>query len=88
MSVFRFALAETDSQAAKRVRTETAGDQPRTSVPQLPLRRNVAPPGRGPLHVGEPGILFLFDDIGRIAREGDGKTQGGQRGEGEGGIIR
>jgi hypothetical protein len=25
-------------------------DQPRTSVPQLPLRRSVNPPGRGPLH--------------------------------------
>jgi hypothetical protein len=55
MSVFRFALAETDSQAAKlakRVRTEIApGGQSRTSVPQLPLRRNVSPPGRGPLHM-------------------------------------
>jgi hypothetical protein len=26
-------------------------DQPRTSVPQLPLRRSVDPPGRGPLHL-------------------------------------
>jgi hypothetical protein len=26
-------------------------DQPRTSVPQLPLRRSVNPPGRGPLHL-------------------------------------
>jgi hypothetical protein len=25
-------------------------DQPRTSVPQLPLRRSANPPGRGPLH--------------------------------------
>jgi hypothetical protein len=25
--------------------------QPRTSVPQLPLRRSVNPPGRGPLHI-------------------------------------
>jgi hypothetical protein len=25
-------------------------DQPRTSVPQLSLRRSVNPPGRGPLH--------------------------------------
>jgi hypothetical protein len=31
--------------------TDLAEDQPRTSVPQLPLRRNVSPPGRGPLHV-------------------------------------
>jgi hypothetical protein len=53
---FRFALAETDSQAAKRVKKKKnkqpliAEDQPRTSVPQLSLRRNVNPPGRGLLH--------------------------------------
>jgi hypothetical protein len=57
MSVFRFDLAETDSQAAKRVRTEIAEGQPRTSVPQLSLRRNVNPPGRGPLH-GEAGYAI------------------------------
>jgi hypothetical protein len=39
----------THKQAAKRVRTKIAGgQQPRTSVPQLPLRRNASPPGRGP----------------------------------------
>jgi hypothetical protein len=51
--VFRFALA--DSQAAKRVRTETESiaedQQPRTSVPQLPLRGNASQPsGTGPTH--------------------------------------
>jgi hypothetical protein len=61
MSVLRFALAETDSQAAKRVMTEIAGGQPRTSVPQLPLRRNVSPPGRGPLH--GPGVRYLNDTM-------------------------
>jgi hypothetical protein len=38
----------TSSQA--RVGTEIAGGQPRTPVPQLSLRRNVSPPGRGSVH--------------------------------------
>jgi hypothetical protein len=45
----------TRKQAAKRARTEIeiAGGQPRTSVPQLPLRRNARPPGRGPLGIAD-----------------------------------
>jgi hypothetical protein len=47
-------LTSSQAPSAKRGvsgQTEIApGGQPRTSVPQLPLRRNVNPPGRGPLH--------------------------------------
>jgi hypothetical protein len=36
-------------------------DQPRTSVPQLSLRRSVNPPGRGPLHGRCAGLRWYLN---------------------------
>jgi hypothetical protein len=35
-------------------------DQPRTSVPQLSLRRSVNPPGRGPLHFCMTSVVMYI----------------------------
>jgi hypothetical protein len=50
MSVFRFALAETDSQAAKRVRTEIAGGQPRCPLDATSALRDAPPLHSGARH--------------------------------------